>query len=212
MTLFMKSVKLMKWPVVLLLLSFTAGCGDKYSEEDKAYIMEIEQYRTNKDTEMKSSPGSPFVQDTAAHWAPLKYYPVDPAFKFYSVLNVYEQQDTVVILGTKGEERKYLRYGYFTWNFRNKEYRINVYKGRSRTGVEYASLWFTDETTGNETYGVGRYIDLELNPDANHEYTIDFNLAYNPYCAYSSRYSCAIPHKEDYLPLAIEAGEKKFHD
>ncbi len=196
----------------LLLIMAAAGCGDRLSEADKIYISEVDAFRKNKDVEMKSSPGSPFVQDTAAHWAPLKYYPVDPAFKFSSVLKQYEQQDTVVILGTKGEERKYLRYGYFIWNFRNMEYQINVYKGRSRTGEEYASLWFTDETTGKETYGVGRYIDLELNSDSDHEYTIDFNLAYNPYCAYSSRYSCAIPHKEDYLPLAIEAGEKKFHD
>lgn len=207
-----KSGLLIKSSFLLLLVMAAAGCGDKYSEADKTYIAEVEAFRKNKDADMKSSPGSPFVQDTAAHWTPLKYYEVDPAFKFTSVLKQYEQQDTVVILGTKGEERKYLRYGFFTWNFRNKEYRINVYKGRSRNGEEYASLWFTDETTGKGTYGVGRYIDLELHPDANHEYTIDFNLAYNPYCAYSSRYSCAIPHKEDYLPLAIEAGEKKFHD
>lgn len=207
-----KSDIYIKGAMLLVLILAAAGCGDKYSEADKAYIKEVEAFRQNKDAEMKSSPGSPFVQDTAAHWAPLKYYPVNPAFKFSSILKQYEQQDTVVIFGTKGEERKYLRYGYFTWSFRNKEYRINVYKGRSRSGEEYASLWFTDETTGKETYGVGRYIDLELSNDANHEYSVDFNLAYNPYCAYSSRYSCAIPHKEDYLPLAIEAGEKKFHD
>ncbi len=58
---------------------------------------------------------------------------------------------------------------------------------------------------------MGRYIDFDLDSDSGHIYTIDFNLAYNPYCAYSSRYSCAIPTKEDYLDIAVEAGEKSFH-
>ena len=75
----------------------------------------------------------------------------------------------------------------------------------------YYSIWFTDKTTGEVTYGVGRYIDFEIHPDKDFNYTVDFNLAYNPYCAYSPEYSCAIPTKEDYIDLAIEAGEKNFH-
>src|SRR3972149_1491942 len=60
-------------------------------------------------------------------------------------------------------------------------------------------------------FGVGRYLDFELNADKDFLYTIDFNLAYNPYCAYSADYTCAIPTKEDYVDLKIEAGEKKYH-
>ncbi|MGE5401501.1 MAG: DUF1684 domain-containing protein, partial [Ignavibacteriales bacterium] len=66
-------------------------------------------------------------------------------------------------------------------------------------------------TTNDETYGVGRYLDFEKNENPDYVYTIDFNLAYNPYCAYSPNYSCAIPTKDDYVDLAIRAGEKKFH-
>lgn len=89
---------------------------------------------------------------------------------------------------------------------------MNVYKGNSRSGAEYYSLWFTDKTTGEETYGVGRYLDFELNPDKDFLYTIDFNLAYSPYCSYSPKYSCAVPTKDDYLDIAVKAGEKKFHN
>ena len=130
---------------------------------------------------------------------------------FKSKLNEYPQKDTITVYGTKGEARKAVKFGYVIFNFKNKQYRLNIYKGTSSDGEEYYSIWFTDKTTGGETYGVGRYIDFDINPDSNYVYTIDFNLAYNPYCAYSSKYSCAIPTKEDYIDLAVTAGEKKFH-
>jgi hypothetical protein len=193
--------------ISLLLLS----CSGKRSPEQMKYISEVQQYRQEKDDYMKDNPVSPFKQDSLIKFEPLKYYPVDPDFVFKSKLNEYPQKDTVIVYGTKGEARKTVKYGYVTFNYKYKSYRMNVYKGIASTGEEYYSIWFTDKTTGGETYGVGRYIDFDLNPDNNYVYTIDFNLAYNPYCAYSSRYSCAIPTKDDYIDIAITAGEKKFH-
>jgi len=193
--------------ISLLLLS----CSRTYSPEEKAYIASIEKDRQEKDDWMKSDSLSPFIRDTAAHFTPLHYFPVDPDFKFTSVLHEYDSKDTVIILGTKGEERKVVKYGYVVWNFRGDSRNINVYKGVSRIGKEYYSIWFTDKTTGKETYHVGRYIDFQLNPDTNFEYTVDFNEAYSPYCSYSGLYSCAIPSKNDYIDVAITAGEKRFH-
>ena len=97
---------------------------------------------------------------------------------------------------------------------KNKKYDldVNIYETLARDKVtKYYSIWFTDKTTNNESYGVGRYVDFELNNKPDFIYTVDFNYAYNPYCAYSSEFSCAIPTKKDYLEIAIEAGEKKFH-
>jgi uncharacterized protein (DUF1684 family) len=75
------------------------------------------------------------------------------------------------------------------------------------------SVWFTDETTGKETYDVGRYIDVgNEQPSADFDYTIDFNKAYNPYCAYSNLFSCAVPRKQDHLDVALRVGEMKYHD
>ena len=127
-----------------------------------------------------------------------------------SCLNI-QTKDTISIFGTKGEERKVVRYGFVNFEYQKKSYRLNVYKGFSKNGNEYFSIWFTDKTTGEKSYGVGRYLDFELNSDREFIYSIDFNLAYNPYCAYSADYTCAIPTKEDYVDLEIEAGEKKYH-
>ena len=167
---------------------------------------------------MKNDPGSPFNIDPKAHFENLKYYDVNPDYVFKSKLYEYKNLDTVKIFGTKGEERKAVRIGYVKINFwksipseKEGEKNVNVYKGISKNGEEYYSIWFTDKTTGDETYGVGRYLDFELNPDKDFIYTIDFNLAYNPYCSYSSKYSCAIPTKEDHIDVAIKAGEKRFH-
>jgi uncharacterized protein (DUF1684 family) len=105
-----------------------------------------------------------------------------------------------------------VRHGYFIFNYQDKEVKLNVYEGRSRDGEKYHSIWFTDKTTNEESYGVGRYLNFTKNDDPEYIYEIDFNKAYNPYCAYSKEYSCAIPTKEDYLDIAVTAGEKKFHD
>ena len=196
-----------------------ASCSKSYSPEQKKYIAEVEKFRKEKDDFMKNNSDSPFNQDTKAEFHPLKYYDVNPDYVFKSNLYEYQQKDTVQVFGTKGEERKAVRYGYVNINYKNKIYKINVYKGWTKNNQEYYSIWFTDETTGKATYGVGRYLDFDpayrtgrLNPDPDYLYTIDFNLAYNPYCAYSSKYSCAIPNKEDHIALKIEAGEKNFHN
>ncbi len=205
----------MKHIIIFFLLTLSIlsiiSCGKNYSSEDRNYISQVEKTRKDKDDYMKNDPSSPFNQDSDAHFTPLKYYEVNPDFVFKSKLYEYPTKDTVKIYGTKGEERKVLKYGYVIWNYENQEHKINVYKGTTRSGQIYYSIWFTDKTTGKETYGVGRYLDFEVMTDPNYTYTIDFNLAYNPYCSYSTKYSCAIPSKDDYIDAAIEAGEKSFH-
>jgi hypothetical protein len=206
---------------VLLFTFILFSCGTDYSPEEEKYISEIEKFRQEKNDYMRNNSDSPFNSGKGVEFNTLNYYDPDPGFVFKSKLYEYEEKDTIIIFGTKGEERKVVRFGFVKLNYKGDEFNVNVYEGTSKTGEEYYSIWFTDKTTGEETYGVGRYIDFELvfkagrqdnvNPDKNFIYTIDFNLAYNPYCAYSPEYSCAIPTKEDYIDLAIDAGEKNFH-
>ncbi|HKI79817.1 MAG TPA: DUF1684 domain-containing protein [Ignavibacteriaceae bacterium] len=199
--------------LLMMILSVTLfSCGNNYSPDQKKYIGEIEKVRAEKNDFMKNNLSSPFNQDTEAEFHPLKYYDVNPNFIFKSKIFPFAEKDTVKVMGTKGEERQAVKYGYVKFDYKGNEYKINVYKGWTKSGEEYYSIWFTDETTGKETYNVGRYLDFELKADPDYIYTIDFNLAYNPYCAYSAKFSCAVPTKEDYIALAIEAGEKKFHN
>ncbi len=201
-----------KYFILFFIILLMVGCGRKYSPEEREYINKIEKVRIDKDNEMKNDANSPFNQDPNAHYEPLKYFNINPDFVFKSKLTEYPSKDTIVVYGTKGEERKAIRFGFISFTYKSTNYKMNVYKATSKNGMEYFSLWFTDNTTNKESYGVGRYIDFEYNPNKDFIYSIDFNLAYNPYCAYSSKYSCAVPTREDYLDLAVEAGEKKFHN
>jgi len=196
---------------IMIIMMVACSCTKNYTHKQKLYIAGIEKERNAKDISFKNDEDSPFNHKSKIHFEPLKYYDVDPSFVFQSKLYQYSVKDTIKVFGTKGEERKAVRFGYITFNYGKKDYRINVYKGSTKTGQEYYSIWFTDKTTGDETYGVGRYLDFEYNPNPDFIYTIDLNLAYNPYCSYSPEYSCAIPLKEDHIDLAIKAGEKRFH-
>ncbi len=201
---------------VILLLLF-AACSKK--SIDPKYLEEIENFRKEKDSTFKYSPNSPFKMDTTIEFTGLKYFEVNPEFVFKSKLYKYAIPETVIVLGTKGEKRTQIKYGYFQFTYKGKNYKINVYKYPEsvlKDGKEYLknylAVWFRDLTTGDETYEVGRYLEVEEeSPDPNFLYTLDFNKSFNPYCAYTPIYSCAIPREEDFINLRIEAGEKKYH-
>ncbi len=201
-----------KFILFTLVVTLFYSCGKNYTPEQEQYIKKIETEREAKNNEMKNTPHSPFKTRTQVEFHPLKYYDVDPGFVFEAKMNLYEIKDTINIQGTKGEQRKTVKFGWFDLNIQNTPVKLNVYESAGRNGQNYYSIWFTDKTTNNETYGVGRYLHFQYIPDPDHIYTLDFNTAFNPYCAYSPDYSCAMPTKEDYIDVAIRAGEKKFHD
>ena len=168
--------------------------------------------RAEKDTWMRDSPDSPFnLPSHKIVFSPLHYFPPDASWAFESKLTVYDKQEPITILDTKGSVRHGALYGCLTFKKNGTGHVLRVYRMPTRDGVYYG-IWFTDRTTGVSTYDVGRYLDFELSTDPDHVYTIDFNEAYNPYCAYSSAYACAVPRKEDHIDLAVTAGEKKWHD
>lgn len=208
----MQKLKINILMVSVLLALIAVACNEPIDPELQKYIEDLEKYRTEYNDYMKTNPNSPFNFKGKVEFHNLNYFDVDPDFKFTSKLYEYESQDTVTIFGTKGDERKTVRHGYVVFNYEGAGIKINVYESQTGNGEKYHSIWFTDKTTNEESYGVGRYLNFEKVEDPEYLYEIDLNRAYNPYCAYSKEYSCAIPTKEDYIDIAIYAGEKKFHD
>ncbi len=199
--------------LVLITISLFVSCDEKttVTDEMKDYVENLMKERAEKDSSFQFETHSPFNRDTTIEFENLKYYEPNPDFIFKSKLFYNSVPDSVVIMGTKGEARAVLVLGYVELNYIDKTYKVNVYRGFAKTGEAYHSIWFTDRTTGKDTYGVGRYLDMELSEDKDFVYEIDFNRAYNPYCAYSALYTCPIPREEDFIDISIEAGEKNFH-
>jgi hypothetical protein len=200
------------WLLIVALLGAAVLVGGLRAAEAGGYDAAATlRSRTEKDAYMRDDPASPFKREPPVAFAPLKYFPPDPAWVFRSKLQAYPDPQPVTILDTKGRERHGVIYGFLTLEKDGRIHTLRVYRMTTAKDGVYYAVWFTDRTTGDTTYEVGRYLDFEKVDDPNHVYTLDFNLAYNPYCAYTHAYGCAIPRKEDHLDLAITVGEMKWH-
>jgi len=135
-----------------------------------------------------------------------RYFPVDLSYRYVVPLTAAARAEPVVILSTRGHQRRALRAGWFDLEIAGTSCRVEAVR-LLEPGVGESSygLYFRDLTTEHETYPVGRYLDPEELPDGT--YLIDFNLAYNPACAFSPHYNCPIPTRENTLPIQIRAGE-----
>lgn len=145
----------------------------------------------------------------------MQFYPID---KNYRVVATFTKSsdNKWITFPTSGKLTKvYKVYGILSFAINGKPLRLNVYQSQELMLNEeyknYLFLPFTDFTTGDETYEGGRYLDLSTKDIQNNTLVVDFNKAYNPYCAYvSGKYNCPIPPGANALPIAIRAGEKKY--
>jgi uncharacterized protein (DUF1684 family) len=140
----------------------------------------------------------------------IRYFPPDLAYHIVASLTPNPKPDTTIILSTRGNRRRAVRVGWFDFKVKGTPCRLEATRLlEPGVGEKDFSLFFTDATTGKESYGVGRY--LEAVPRKDGRYVLDFNLCYNPACAYSEHYNCPIPPRENRLLVAIRAGEMDAH-
>ncbi|HFE65416.1 MAG TPA: DUF1684 domain-containing protein [Caldithrix sp.] len=198
--------------LILILFSFCQKKEEQRqsSQGNRAVANSILKFRAEKDSALMYEKWSPLLSEDKTNFQGLKYYPIDLSLRFEGQIIKYQSTTLDTVIGTKGDLRPALKYGYFPFVYRNKKYKLQIFKilREDPEDQKYLFLGFTDKTSGTETYGAGRYIDLTEN-EQNH-YVVDFNLAYNPYCAYNSRYTCAIPSEENHLPFPVRAGERIF--
>ncbi len=175
----------------------------------------IIDYRKGKNIKLMYSESTPLTPEQHKNFKGLKYYEPDIHFRVEAKLIKNDTQETVVMRTSTERAPEYIEYGTVEFMLDGEKYTLKAYQSKKLLDVKPgdSSLFipFRDETSGNETYGGGRYVDCII-PDEGDTVILDFNKAYNPYCAYNPRYSCVIPPEENRLPIAIEAGEKIFEE
>ena len=170
----------------------------------------IEEARKERDWFFASHPQSPLPARQRGDFKGLTYYPIDGAFRFELPLHACEGKDIIETRDTAGQMRKLWCWGQFHFVIDGHDCMLQAYK--SDPGEERLFVPFRDETSGKETYGAGRYLDLEPARHLTSEgkWIVDFNQAYNPWCAYSEDYACPFVPPENWLKVAVRAGEKNY--
>jgi hypothetical protein len=165
---------------------------------------DLAHFRAEKDTFFARSANSPLTAQQRQQFTGLNYFPEAPELRFALAIEPFIEQDMIVMQTTTGAMQEYLRYGRVHFDIAEETYSLTLYQG------DYGFfLPFADALAGSETYGAGRYLEPERLADG--RVLIDFNLAYNPYCAYNDAWSCPITPTENRLKVAIRAGEKVYH-
>jgi hypothetical protein len=156
--------------------------------------------RRQKDEFFERHPQSPLTDAQQAAFVGLRYYPPNPALDLIVAVTPFTEQEEIAVETTTGDVRQYVRYGEFRFTVDGEEARLTIYDTPHGWFVP-----FVDASANVETYGAGRYIDPEEMPGG--KFHVDFNLAYNPYCAYNDAYSCPLTPFENRLKVAVRAGE-----
>ena len=166
----------------------------------------LSDFRKTKDFFYRTDPQSPFDRVQQKTFVGLNYYPENPHLRFDLSLEKAEKSEHMIMVTSTGDEQVYLHVGQIRFTVNGAQAVLQVYV--SVDGGEYF-IPCVDATAPAETYGAGRYLEPE--DLGGGQLRVDFNLAYNPYCAYNDRWSCPIPPRQNHIAVRLEAGEKKFH-
>lgn len=182
------------------------------TSEDDGARRQLEAFRRQKDKFFNENADSPILPEEKDQFTGLKYYPIDLAYRVTARLVPDAHPGIFRVQTTTGGHKEYTRAGRLEFELNGQRLSLTAFLPPADEPLHGNRLFvpFRDKTSGKETYGAGRYIDL--NKKATEEYVLDFNRAYNPYCAYSPYYSCPLPPGENNLPVEVRAGEMLFHE
>ncbi len=199
----------MKKCIFYILVIFTNSLLSQTERE--TYVTKIDSARHRIKLDMISASKSPIsIADTSF----LQYYPADFEWKLEAKITLTPNETSFELPTSSGKTKLFKKYAIAKMVFQGKEFELSIYQNQAFTNnpelMDHLFIPFLDATNGESTYEGGRYIDITLQDIKFEKTTIDFNLCYNPYCAYSSGYNCPIPPTENRLNISINAGEKKW--
>lgn len=199
---------LSRW-VCVAIVGLTLPCGAAARNTASPGDSLAGQYlhaRALKDSLLRSDPNSPLPAPARASFGGLSYFAPDPKFRLIGELSLYGRRQQISVPTTNnGPALAMEKFGRLQVQIQGKAFWLEVYRSPENGELE---VFFKDATNGVQTYGGGRYVPaLEL---GNGQYLVDFNLSYNPYCAYNSTYVCPLPPPQNRLPIPIPAGERAY--
>lgn len=187
--------------IFLLCTNFVFSQNTK--KETLNYQKELKKSYLNRET-------TPLKKEELKNFKGLKFYPYNEKFVVKATLEKLENQPVFKMPTSGTNNPDYKRYGILHFTINDEKFQLEVYQNidliKKKEYAKHLFLPFIDETSGNETYGAGRYLDIEIPED--NEIVIDFNKAYHPYCAYTLGYSCPITPDVNFLKTKIIAGVK----
>ncbi len=208
----MKSLK----PIFLLNFAIILSCfackATKSSIKPLTFQEEVMAFRKDLNQKYSKAATSPLPPEMRSDFKGHHFYPIDKSYQLTAKFIKTENAKAFKMKTSTDRLPEYIKYGVLLFDLDDQQHQLSLYQNISLAKVgqykDYLFLPFKDTTNGEQTYGGGRYIDFKI--PTNDVVILDFNKSYNPYCAYSDKFSCPIPPNENHLPIAIPAGIKKY--
>jgi uncharacterized protein len=188
--------------LALLCAAFVVGCGNRPPDDPQEYLARVASARAVKDAAFQGSSG-PVPNHKKAELLPLVYFPIDPEYHVLAALTPAADRKKLMIPTSTGQPRAMSIAGTLEFTLKGQPMTLTAFV---EDDLNRLTVMFKDMTNGTETYEGGRYIELDRT--ASRIYELDFNSAFNPYCAYNASYECPLPPPENRLEVRIAAGER----
>ncbi len=194
-------------PCLVVALAALAACTSGPAPPDEgSHADRIMAEREAKEQMFRDPSASPIPPGREAEFLPLSYYPVDESFSVPAALKLADERPVFEMPTSTGKLRRMERVGVLEFTLKGQPMSLGAFVEAGTARVARLFVPFADLTTGTETYSAGRYLDID--PTSTGLYEIDFNRAYNPYCAYNETYDCPFPPPSNRLKIPVRAGER----
>lgn len=195
--------------VIILILN-----ASQVVAQNSSKVEDIIAFQKHLNSEFANPEESPLTSEDIVKFEALEFFEIDTTFVIEAEFVRTPYESAFSMPTTTDRMPIYVKYGEAYFELEGQSFKLNIYQNQELITkpeyVDYLFIPFTDDTNGETSYGGGRYLDLRI--PTGKTITLDFNKAYNPYCAYNGEYSCPIPPSENNIAVAIEAGVKAYNN